>query len=337
MSSETLKIVIPMAGFGSRLRPLTWSRPKALLTLADKPVLAHVLDMLQTLPHPDKVELIFIIGYLGEQFEPYMRENYPHLKVHYVEQPEMRGQSHAIYLAKEHLEDGPMLMLFADTLIESDLSFLAEEQAEAVVWVKEVPDPRRFGVAVTDETGRVTRLVEKPQSMDNRQAVVGFYYFAEARRLTAAIEEQMRRGQQLKGEYFLADAVNIMLEDGLHMRVQPVEVWLDAGVPATMLETNAYLLEHGHGNSAAAIRPGVTLVPPVYIHPSAQVYASVIGPHVSIGAECRIEGSIVRNSIIEARAQLSNALVQDSLIGLKAQVAGRPRRLILADNSVLEA
>ena len=330
-----LKIVIPMAGFGSRLRPLTWSRPKALLTLADKPVLAHVLDMLQTLPDPDDVELIFIIGYLGEQFEPYMRENYPHLKVHYVEQPEMRGQSHAIYLAKEHL-GGPMLMIFADTLIESDLSFLGEEQAEAVVWVKEVPDPRRFGVAVTDESGRVSRLVEKPESMENRQAVVGFYYFADSLRLIAAIEEQMRRGQQLKGEYFLADAVNIMLEDGLEMRAHGVDVWLDAGVPATMLETNAYLLEHGHDNSPAAIRPGVTLIPPVYIHPSAQVYASVVGPHASIGAECVVEGSIVRNSIIEAQTRLRDAVVQDSLIGLKAQVTGRPRQFVIGDNSTLE-
>ncbi len=330
-----LKIVIPMAGFGSRLRPLTWSRPKALLTLADKPVLAHVLDMLQTLPDPDDVELIFIIGYLGEQFEPYMRENYPHLKVHYVEQPEMRGQSHAIYLAKEHL-GGPMLMIFADTLIESDLSFLGDEQAEAVVWVKEVPDPRRFGVAVTDESGRVSRLVEKPESMENRQAVVGFYYFADSLRLIAAIEEQMRRGQQLKGEYFLADAVNIMLEDGLEMRAHGVDVWLDAGVPATMLETNAYLLEHGHDNSPAAIRPGVTLIPPVYIHPSAQVYASVVGPHASIGAECVVEGSIVRNSIIEAQTRLRDAVVQDSLIGLKAQVTGRPRQFVIGDNSTLE-
>ncbi len=335
MPTDTLKIVIPMAGFGSRLRPLTWSRPKALLSLADKPVLAHVLDMLQTLPDPQNVELIFIIGYLGEQFEPFMRENYPDLKVHYVEQPEMRGQSHAIHLAKEHL-GGPMLMIFADTLIESDLSFLGGEEAEAVVWVKEVPDPRRFGVAVTDERGRVIRLVEKPDSMDNRQAVVGFYYFADSLRLIAAIEEQMRRGQQLKGEYFLADAVNIMLEDGLEMRPQPVEVWLDAGVPATMLETNAYLLEHGHENSAAAIRPGVTLIPPVYIHPSAQVYASVIGPHVSIGAECVVEGSLVRNSIVEAQAHLRNAVVQDSLIGVKAQVTGRPRQLVIGDNSALE-
>ncbi len=335
MPSQTLKIVIPMAGFGSRLRPLTWSRPKALLTLADRPVLAHVLDMLQTLPDPQNVELVFIIGYLGEQFEPYMREHYPDFTVHYVQQPEMRGQSHAIYLAKEHL-GGPMLMIFADTLIESDLGFLAEEQAGAVAWVKEVPDPRRFGVAVTDSQGRVTRLVEKPQSMENRQAVVGFYYFEDSLRLIAAIEEQMRRDLQLKGEYFLADAINLMLEDGLHMRTQPVDVWLDAGVPATMLETNAYLLEHGRDNSAAALRPGVTLIPPVYVHPSAQIAGAVIGPHVSIGAECRIEGAVIRNSIVEAGAHIQDALVRDSLVGMNARLKGAYRRVVAGDNSQLE-
>ncbi|RMF50533.1 MAG: nucleotidyltransferase, partial [Anaerolineae bacterium] len=332
MSDQTLKVVIPMAGFGSRLRPLTWSRPKALLTLADKAVLAHVLDMLQTLPDPQNVEFIFIVGYLGEQFAPYMQENYPHLKVHYVEQAEMRGQSHAIYLAKEHL-GGPMLMIFADTLIESDLGFLAQEEAQAVAWVKEVPDPRRFGVAVTDAQGRVQRLVEKPQSMENRQAVVGFYYFEDSLRLIAAIEEQMRRDLQLKGEYFLADAINLMLEDGLRMRTQHVDVWLDAGVPQTMLETNAYLLEHGRDNSATAIRPGVAIIPPVYIHPAAQVRSSVIGPFVSIGAGCDVQNAVLRNSIVEAGTILQDVVLTDSLIGQNAHVAGRASALILGDNT----
>ncbi len=332
MSDQTLKVVIPMAGFGSRLRPLTWSRPKALLTLADKPVLAHVLDTLQTLPPPQNVEFIFIVGYLGEQFAPYMQEHYPNLKVRYVEQREMHGQSHAIYLAKEYL-GGPMLMLFADTLVETDLGFLAHEAAQAVAWVKEVPDPRRFGVAVTDEHGRVRQLVEKPESMENRQAVVGFYYFEDSMRLIAAIEEQMRRDLQLKGEYFLADAINLMLEDGLYMRTQHVDVWLDAGVPQTMLETNAYLLEHGHENSAAAIRPGVTLVPPVYVHPSAQVRASVIGPFVSIGAACVVENTVLRNSIVEPGTVLQNLVLQDSLIGKNVRITGRPGALIVGDNT----
>lgn len=335
MPAQTMKVVIPMAGFGSRLRPLTWSRPKALLTLADKAVLAHVLDMLGTLPEPENIELIFIIGYLGEQFEPYMRTHYPNLTVHYVRQAKMRGQSHAISLTKEYLS-GPMLMIFADTLIESDLSFLRDEPAEAVAWVKEVPDPRRFGIAVTNDDGRVTHLVEKPDSTENKQAVVGFYYFKDSQRLITAIEEQMRRDIQLKGEYFLADAVNLMLENGLHMRAQPVDVWLDAGIPATMLETNAYLLEHGHDNSAAALRPGTTIIPPVYIAPDAKIHNAVIGPHVSVGAGATLENVLVKNSIIEAGATLRHLVVTDSLIGERAQASGQPTCLVLGDNTTLE-
>lgn len=333
MSRKTMKIVIPMAGFGSRLRPHTWSKPKPLMHIAGKTVLDHVLGTLKTLPDPDNVELVFIVGYLGEQFEPYMQKNYPGVKVHYIEQPEMRGQSHAIYLAREHLQ-GPMLMVFADTLIQADLSLLKDPQAEAITWVKPVPDPRRFGVAVVGEDGWVTQLVEKPQIMDNNLVIVGFYYFSQAEDLVAAIEDQMREGIQLKGEYFLADAVNIMLKKGLRMRTETVDVWLDAGVPGTVLETNAYLLEHGHDNSAeAAKRSGVTIIPPVFVHPSAIVEASVIGPHVSIGENCQVRSSIVRNSILEDEAQLKGTCLDGSLIGRRAQVESQMKQINIGDDT----
>lgn len=335
MSNETLKVVIPMAGYGSRLRPITWSRPKPLINIAGKTVLAHVLDTLKTLPDPDNVELIFIVGYLGDQFEPYMREHYPNRKVHYVVQPEMRGQSHAIALAREHL-GGPMLMVFADTLIQADLGLLRDERIEGVAWVKPVPDPRRFGVAAVGEDGFVTRLIEKPTSMENNLVMVGFYYFKDSLALLSAIDEQIKRGVQLKGEYFLADAVNIMLERGMRMIPQTVDVWLDAGIPATVLETNRYLLEHGLENSNQAARPGVAIIPPVYIHPDAQVSGSVIGPHVSISAGCKIEDSILRDTIVEDGAQISKAHLQASLVGQRAVVQGRPASLVTGDQSVLE-
>lgn len=335
MSAETLKVVIPMAGLGSRLRPHTWSKPKPLMHMAGKTVLDHVLDTLKTLPDPNNIELIFIVGYLGDQFQPYMQAHYPGVKVHYVVQPEMRGQSHAIHLAKEYLT-GPMLMVFADTLIGADLSFLAQETAGGLAWVKPVPDPRRFGVAETGADGWVTRLVEKPTDLINNQVVVGFYYFAKSEDLISAIEEQMRRGIQLKGEYFLADAVNIMLERGLKMRTVQIDTWLDAGVPATVLETNAYLLDHGHDNSsAAAQRPGVTIIPPVYIHPSAVVETSVIGPHVSIAAGCQVRDSRLTNSILEDYSQVSQVILDSSLVGRQAQVAGSPRTLNIGDHTTL--
>jgi glucose-1-phosphate thymidylyltransferase len=155
-----------MAGYGVRLRPHTWSRPKQLIRLAGKTVLEHVLDTFKTIPEPENAEFIFIVGYLGNKIEEYMHHTQPDLRVRYVEQAEMRGQSHAISLARDYLT-GPILMLFPDTLIETDFSFLPAETAGGVTWVKPVPDPRRFGVASLGEDGWVTHLVEKPKDMDN--------------------------------------------------------------------------------------------------------------------------------------------------------------------------
>ena len=334
--NETLKIVIPMAGFGTRLRPQTWSRPKQLISMAGKTVIEHVLDMFSTLPESLDVEFVFIVGYLGEKIQAFMAENYPNLTIHYVEQKEMRGQSHAIYLAEEYIE-GPMLMVFADTLIETDLTFLEEEEADVVAWVKPVPDPRRFGVAELGEDGLVTRLIEKPKAMDNNLAVVGFYYFREGRELVEAIEKQMERDIQLKGEYFLADAINIMLDENeSRMRTEKISIWLDAGTPEAVLETNRYLLDHGYDNSQqAGKRMGVRIIPPVYIHPEAVVEASVIGPHTAVEAGCEVRGSVVQNSILEEGARAEHVILQDSLVGQKAAVEGGSQSVNVGDDSIL--
>jgi glucose-1-phosphate thymidylyltransferase len=320
---NTLKIVIPMAGLGTRLRPHTWSKPKQLVSVAGKAALDHVLDTFSTIPKTYELELINIVGYLGDQIECYIQENYPQMKSYFVTQDDPRGQSHAIYLAREYLS-GPMLVVFADTLIETDLSILVEHPDEAMVWVKPVPDPRRFGVAVADAEGWVTQLIEKPDDMSNNLAVVGFYYFPRAEDLVSAIEEQMRRNRQLKGEFFLADAVNIMLERGLKMRTCKVDIWLDTGTPEALLETNRYLLENGLDNSAKVVkREDVVLIPPVFVHPSAEVCESIIGPHVSLGAGCKVEHSIIRDSILEDEAQAASVILEGSLIGRKAQIQRR--------------
>jgi glucose-1-phosphate thymidylyltransferase len=333
--SDSLKIVIPMAGLGTRLRPHTWSKPKQLISVAGKAVLDHVLDTLSTLPNPEDIELINIVGYLGEQIETYLETHYPHLKAHYVVQEDPRGQSHAISLAREYLS-GPMLVVFADTLIETDLSFLASEPAEAVVWVKPVPDPRRFGVAVTDARGWVTRLIEKPSDLTNNLAVVGFYYISSAENLVDAIDEQMDRGLQLKGEFFLADALNIMLERGLKMRTEKVETWLDAGTPETLLETNRYLLENGRNSPAnGAQHEGAVVIPPVFIHPSAEVNNSIIGPYVSIGAGCHVERSILSDTILEDEAEVKDVILESSLVGRRAHIQRRAGVINAGDQTMV--
>jgi glucose-1-phosphate thymidylyltransferase len=332
--SLSLKIVVPMAGLGTRLRPHTWSKPKPLVALAGRTVLDYVLDMFKTVPYPETVEYVFITGLMGDQIKDHMHTFYPQVKVQYVVQPEMRGQSDALYLARQHLT-GPMIMAFADTLVETDFSFLRSETSDGIAWVKEVSDPRRFGVAEVNHEGQISRLIEKPQDARNNLVVVGFYYFREGQDLMSAIEEQMHRGVTLKGEYFLADAVNILLERGAKMRTHPVDTWLDAGTSDSILATNRYLLDHGWDNSEQVknIPNSSIIIPPVYIHPGAEIECSVIGPHVSISADCKITSSILRDCIVEEGAHVTNSLLEGSLLGRDVQVVGQALHLNLGDQS----
>ncbi len=331
--SETLKIVIPMAGWGTRMRPHTWSKPKPLVSVAGKPSFDHLMDMFHSVPNPENTEYIFIIGpFLGEQIPVYVNKHYPNIKAHYVVQEEMKGQSHAMWLAR-HLLKGPTIMVFSDTLLETDFSFLADDPSDGVAWVKAVPDPRRFGVAEVKE-GHIVRLIEKPQTMENNLALVGCYYFKKGEDLVSAINEQMKRGIALKGEYFLADALNIMLDYGAQMRTQSVDVWLDTGTIEATLETNTYMLEHGRDNSQEVIkRPNVTIIPPVFVHPSAKLDASVIGPHVSVSADCEVSGCVLRNSILDDGAVVTDSVLDGSFIGRQARVKGRPTAVNIGDNS----
>lgn len=335
--AETLKIVIPMAGWGTRMRPHTWSKPKPLVSVAGKTSFEHLMDMFKTLPDPDRVEYVFIVGpYLGEtQIPTFVEKNYPDITAHYVVQGEMKGQSHALYLARQYLT-GPMVMDFSDTLLETDFSFLDREKSNGVAWVKAVPDPRRFGVAEVNEDGLVKRFIEKPPTVENDLAVVGCYYFKSGEDLMAAIEEQMQKNVQLKNEFFLVDAINIMIEHGALMRVERVDTWLDTGTIDATLETNQYLLERM--DSRLEERPEVKIVPPVFIHPTAEVSEAVIGPNASIGPNCKINKAVIQDSIIEEGTQITNAALTHSLIGQDCVVEGQPNQeeassLNIGDNS----
>ena len=335
--SETYTIAIPMAGLGTRMRPQTWSKPKPLIHLAGKTVLDYVIEQFQSIPRFKDAQFVFIISPNQEdQVIPYMQENHPDKKVRYVIQELMRGQSDALFLAKEYLK-GPMLMVFSDTLIESDLAFLDDEELDGIAWVKEVPDPRRFGVAETNKNGHITRLVEKPKDIKNNLAVVGFYYFKNGGNLVSAIKQQLDENISINEEFFLVDAINLMIKTGSTVRIQPVDVWLDAGKPEALLETNRYLLENGNDNSQdAGKREKVTIIPPVYIHPQAEIINSVIGPYVSINQGAKIENTILKNSIVEQEAVIKRMVLENSLIGRSAEVRGRAEIMNIGDNSWIE-
>ena len=208
-------------------------------------------------------------------------------------------------------------------------------QAGALIWMADVTATvMAIGKTEIGEDGFVKRLIEKPKEMYNNLAVVGFYYFKESADLISAIQAQMEKELSINGEYFLADAVNIMIERGAKMTTQRVNMWLDAGTAETVLKTNKHLLNNGHDNSTEVNqRTDVTVIPPVFVHPSADVRSSVIGPHASIGANCVINNSVIRGSIVEDNAKLEDIILEGSLIGQNAHLQSHPRSFNIGDNS----
>jgi glucose-1-phosphate thymidylyltransferase len=326
---ESVDIILPVAGFGTRLRPQTWTKPKPLVSVAGKPMLEHVLDRVLPLG-PDKV--IFITGFLGEQIEAWARDNLE-VPVAFVEQPEMRGQTDAILRTRD-LVGGEGLILFPDMLFEADFSPLRNVDADVVMFTKEVDDPSALGIAVVED-GRIVRLVEKPQEPISNLAVIGIYYVRRMLDLFAAIEEQMRLGLSLKNEYFIADAIQIMIDGGAKVVPMPVTEWEDCGNAETLLGTNRYLLSRQ--NAEVGSRHGSAIVPPSYVAEDAVLENSVVGPFASIGSGVTVRHSLVRDSIVEERAMISDALLDRSIVGRRARVSGLARGLNVGDDAVVGA
>jgi glucose-1-phosphate thymidylyltransferase len=321
---EVVDVILPVAGFGTRLRPQTWSKPKPLVSVAGKPMLAHVLDRI--LPcNPGKI--VFITGFLGDQIEAWARETYPDLELVFVEQPEMLGQTDAIIRTREHCHDDA-LILFPDALFEADFEDLADLEVDGVAFTKAVDDPSAYGIAVT-EGEYITKLVEKPSVPESNDAVIGIYYFKHVPDLYAAIDEQFRRELKTKGEYFLADAIQLMIEDGKRFIIRPIEIWEDAGNADLLLQTNRYLLSSAPPSPAQ--RPGSVIVPPSFVDKTATLENAVIGPYASIGAGATVRDAVIRDSVVEDGAVIEGAILEGSIIGRKAEVIGRAAIMNVGD------
>jgi len=325
-----VKAILPVAGAGTRLRPHTHTMPKALVHVAGKPILGHIIDQIV----PAGVdELVLVVGHLGEKIVEYVKGAYP-LRVHVVEQAERKGLGHAIYLTEGVVRpEEPVLIVLGDTIFRGDLN-AALAAGTSTIGVAEVEDPRSFGVVELDGD-RIVRLVEKPQVPPSNLAIVGVYYLKESARLYAALRYVVESGLRTRGEIQLTDALQVMVDRGEEMSVFRVSEWLDCGSPETLLETNRKLLagapfpEH--------VRERAVIIPPVYIAPTAEVSQCVLGPYVSVADGARVQRAVVRNSIINREAQVSDILLTDSIIGERAGVGGSYTRLNVGDSSEMRS
>ncbi|HET6350394.1 MAG TPA: sugar phosphate nucleotidyltransferase [Candidatus Krumholzibacteria bacterium] len=324
-----MKAIIPAAGIGTRLRPHTYTLPKALLYVAGKPIIAHILDDIIPL-NPSR--LVLIVGYKGELIQSFVSKYYPELPVDFVFQAERKGIAHAVDLTREvGYGDEPLLIVLGDTIIKTDLKKVVASKTH-VLGVKEVEDPRRFGVCEV-KGGRITRLVEKPADPPSNLALVGLYYLQEGKGLYDAIRHNLEGNVTTNNEYQITDALQLMIQRGGHFAPFVIDEWFDCGKPEAMLETNRKLLKN-----APVARPieGSIVIPPVSISPTAEIVNSIIGPYVSIADRVVIHASVVRDSVLSEGAMVTDALLESSLIGANAVIRGGFKKLDVGDSSEID-
>ena len=321
-----MKAIIPAAGIGTRLRPHTYTLPKALLYVAGRPIISHILDEVLEL---DISSIVLIVGYKGELIEAYVRKEYPNVKVDLVYQEERKGIGHAVYLTRDVADVGePLLGILGDTIVKTDLKRIVQSKTHAL-GVKEVEDPRRFGV-VELEGSRIKRLVEKPKNPPSKLALVGLYYFRTSTALFTKLQEQIDKDIRSHGEYQITDAMQMMIDDGEEFVPFEIDDWFDCGKPETMLETNRDLLE---GKANTPEFEGSIVIPPVSIADGASIKNSIIGPYVSIATNSTVENSIIRDSILDQGAKVTDCLLEGSIIGSQAVVTGGVQKLNVGDSS----
>jgi glucose-1-phosphate thymidylyltransferase len=322
-----MRAIIPVAGVGSRLRPHTFTVPKVLLNVAGKPIIGHIMDKIIAEGFDAAT---IIIGYLGDTIKDYINANYS-IQVDYVEQEERLGLGHAIYLSRHTISKDPILIILGDTIFDVKLGEMIDSP-HSRIGVKEVADPRRFGVAEVRD-GFIHTLIEKPEEPTSNLALVGLYYIQHPDVLLGCLNEMIKNNIRTKNEYQLTDGLQMMIRRGEKLQPYVIDGWYDCGKPETLLETNRHLLEADGTNR---VPEGVVTIPPVYISAKATVTHSVIGPYTTIADGAVVDYSIIRNSIINEGATVISARLNDSIIGTHASVKGGFKRVNIGDSSELE-
>jgi glucose-1-phosphate thymidylyltransferase len=325
-----MKVIIPLAGKGTRLRPHTHITPKPMLKVAGKPVMAYILEDLKKLGNVEQI--IYITGHLKEKVEEYARSfGFPAV---FIEQKVQDGTAGAVGLARNHI-DQPVLIIFVDTIFDADLSVTKTTDADGIIWVKEVEDYQRFGVVVTDKNGHMTKIVEKPSTPVSKRANIGLYYIRNWKLLYEGIAHVLTQPKN-KGEYYLTDAFQYMIDKGAQIKVIDVEGWYDAGKIDTLLDTNRVMLEKGRARRPASA-DGCTIVDPVYVEEGVTLRGSTIGPNVSLGRGAVVEHSELRDTIVGEKSTIVRSTLRNSLIGDEVVVEGVRGELTVGDHSEVKA
>ena len=322
-----MQVIIPLAGKGTRLRPHTHLVPKPMLKVAGRPVMDWVMDRLAGL---DVSELIFITGHLRDQVEAYSSGRYG-IPCRYIEQTVQDGTAGAVNLARPHVS-GPVLIVFVDTVFEADLGLINRTDADGIIWAKEVEDYQRFGVVVTDAKGFMTRIVEKPSEPISKLANIGLYYIRDVEALWQGIDHVLASPAN-KGEFFLTDAFQWMIERGRRILTAEVGAWYDCGKLDTLLETNELLLRKGSARSGS--HPGATIHQPVLIEDGVVLERSTVGPNVTIEQGSVIRDSVLSHAIVGARCSLTGVQLSHAMLGNDVTMRDFRGTASLADHSEL--
>ena len=327
-----MKVIIPLAGKGTRLRPHTHLVPKPMLKVAGRPVMSYVMDDVMKLGNIEQV--VYITGHLKETVEAYATATYPVPSV-FVQQDVQDGTAGAVKLALPYV-DGPIFIIFVDTIFDTDLSIVNTTDADGIIWVKEVEDYQRFGVVVTDADDNMTQIVEKPSTPISKRANIGLYYIRNWQLLADGIAHVLAQPAN-KGEFYLTDAFQYMIDHGAKIRVVDVEGWHDAGKLDTLLETNQAMLETRHLARIPAGFTGATIIEPVYIEDGVTASDATIGPNVSIGTGTTIVGSTIRNSVLGDHCVISNCAMHASMLGDNVKVTGITGSMTLGNDAEVSA
>ncbi len=326
-----MKAIIPVAGIGTRLQPLTNNVPKVLINVAGKPMLFHLIDEIVKNGKIDTV--ILIIGYLGNMIVDAVNKEYKNstVKFEFVEQKEMLGLGHAVYHAIEHVGEEPVIIILGDTIFEFDLmSFISGEHS--AIGYKDVEDTQRFGI-VESKNGFITRMIEKPAPgvTDSKSAIAGIYFIKNGSHLFRAIEHLMDNDIRTKNEYQLTDALMKMVEEGEKMVPFEIENWFDCGKPETLLSTNTYILNRDHLEENEHDFVNTKLRQPVYIGEGCKIKNSELGPNVTITNGVSISNSKIINSLICDNATVENAELENVVLGIGEKIEGKQENIIKAD------